>query len=409
MNRIHPDALASIQFNLHWHHGQVSHTDSYYASRVNLWRDQLPADLHGSLLGCRPGEQVFLSRKSEGDFSPFDPDARVCLPLARFNRMFRPEAPLIPRYGRFYPKGVLRDMPGIFKNNMHPFRYGEEDSGRFEADLNHPLAGRSLALTASVEKVYEKIDERGGTSVNWLEAISEGPGMQARLNGRPTDFFAASSEGLRLGCPDERPDTVFYETPRMVNHIDSQARSIITGLYERLIPPEAAVLDLMGSWNSHLPSDQALSRVTGLGLNYEELAANTRLSDFVIHDLNADPALPLADNVYDAVVCTVSVEYLTAPQAVFAEVARVLTPGGIFVVTFSNRWFPAKAIDLWPECHEFERLGLVTEYFLQSGKYDNIETWSLRGYPRPADDKYFPEQPLSDPVYAVWGRTHQGE
>ena len=111
------------------------------------------------------------------------------------------------------------------------------------------------------------------------------------------------------------------------------------------------------------------------------------------------------DNEFDGVMCTVSVEYLTRPMAVFSEVARVLRPGGRFVVTFSNRWFPPKAIRVWQELHEFERMGLVLEYFLQSGGFGGLNTLSNRGLPRPTDDKYYPQIRLSDPVYAVWGEA----
>jgi hypothetical protein len=74
-------------------------------------------------------------------------------------------------------------------------------------------------------------------------------------------------------------------------------------------------------------------------------------------------------------------------------------------VTFSNRWFPPKAIDIWSELHEFERMGLVLEFFLKSGQYENLQTYSMRGLPRPQDDKYYPRILFSDPVYAVWGNS----
>jgi SAM-dependent methyltransferase len=97
------------------------------------------------------------------------------------------------------------------------------------------------------------------------------------------------------------------------------------------------------------------------------------------------------------------VEYLTRPHEVFSEVARILKPGGIFIHSFSNRWFPPKAIRIWAELHEFERMGLVLEYFLKSGQYRGLETYSMRGLPRPANDKYSDRLPYADPVYAVWG------
>jgi SAM-dependent methyltransferase len=159
----------------------------------------------------------------------------------------------------------------------------------------------------------------------------------------------------------------------------------------------------MSSWTSHIPSENHLGKLTGLGLNEEELQANKQLSDYVIHDLNVNPKLPFNDNTYDTVVCTVSVEYITRPLEVFEEINRILKPGGYFLVTFSDRWFPPKVVKIWQEMHEFERIGLVTEYFLASEKYRNIETFSIRGLPRPPDDKYYGQRWGSDPVYCVAG------
>ncbi len=75
------------------------------------------------------------------------------------------------------------------------------------------------------------------------------------------------------------------------------------------------------------------------------------------------------------------------------------------MLTFSNRWFPPKVVTIWPEIHEFERMGLVLEYFLRSKAYEKLETCTMRGWPRPIDDRYYPRVTISDPIYAVWGRT----
>ena len=85
----------------------------------------------------------------------------------------------------------------------------------------------------------------------------------------------------------------------------------------------------------------------------------------------------------------------------------LLKPGGYFIHTFSNRWFPPKVVRIWTELLEWERPGLVLEYFLGSGSYDRINTFSARGWPRPVADRYFPQMPVSDPVYAVWGQTRE--
>ena len=75
----------------------------------------------------------------------------------------------------------------------------------------------------------------------------------------------------------------------------------------------------------------------------DELAANPMATERIVHDLNADPRIPLPDDCVDDVVCCVSVDYLTRPVEVFRDVARVLRPSGRFVCTFSNRVFPGVA------------------------------------------------------------------
>jgi SAM-dependent methyltransferase len=248
--------------------------------------------------------------------------------------------------------------------------------------------------------VREKFEEHGGTANDWIEQVLAGPGMQTRCNGGPTQFF----DGPAFEREDAGDDGGFYARPRLVQHIDARASATISDLYGRMIPPASRVLDLMGSWTSHLPQDLETRSVTGLGMNAEELARNERLQHYDIHDLNRNPRLPYAEGAFDAVVCTVSVEYLTRPATVFADVARVLAPGGLFAVTFSDRWFPTKAIRVWKELHPFERMGLVLELFHQAKRFTDLETFSSQGWPRPEDDKYADRLVYSDPVFAVWGR-----
>lgn len=47
----------------------------------------------------------------------------------------------------------------------------------------------------------------------------------------------------------------------------------------------------------------------------------------------------------------------------FAEVFRVLRPGGLFIVSFSNRLFYEKAISAWRDGSAYSRLQLVLQYF----------------------------------------------
>jgi SAM-dependent methyltransferase len=273
------------------------------------------------------------------------------------------------------------------------------------ADFNHPLAGRPLHLEARVLDVREKFEEHGGTANDWIEQAADGPGMQARHNGSATQFFGNRA----FDREDDAADKAFYQRPRLVQHIDERAITTLSDLYGRLVASGSRVLDLMSSWTTHLPDSLDTASVTGLGMNAEELARNRRLSAYDVHDLNREPRLPYPDAAFEAVLCTVSVEYLTQPQAVFADVARVLTPGGIFIVTFSDRWFPTKAIRIWKELHPFERMGMVLELFLQTERFASLATYSSQGWPRPADDKYADRMAFSDPVFGVWGRRRDAD
>jgi len=242
--------------------------------------------------------------------------------------------------------------------------------------------------------------ERGGTSIDWLETLATGPGMQARWQNKATDYFAENAFVRK----DEQPDERFYDSPRFVQHIDDTAIEMVLNTYGRFLTGGMRVLDLMSSWQSHVPTNVPLESLTGLGLNMEELKRNKQLTDLTVQDLNFNKVLPYPNDTFDAVLNTVSIEYLTDPIAIFKEVARVLRQGGHFIVTFSNRWFPPKAIKIWEELHDFERMGLVSEYFMRSGGFTSLQTYSIRGLPRPHKDKYYPDLLYSDPVYAVWGQ-----
>ena len=190
---------------------------------------------------------------------------------------------------------------------------------------------------------------------------------------------------------DPRPDPTFYDSPRLVVHIDEGAIAAVGTLIARLAPPNPAILDLMSSYASHLPANLPAHAVVGVGLNATELAANPQLSRWYVQDINAEPALPEAEASFDLALCTVSVQYLTVPLEVFAAVRRVLRPAAPFLVTFSNRCFPTKAVRVWHEGGDAEHLALVRAYFERSG-----------GWTAPEQAAHRPRG--GDPLYAVWAR-----
>jgi SAM-dependent methyltransferase len=208
---------------------------------------------------------------------------------------------------------------------------------------------------------------------------------------------------------DESPDAGFYQRARMTSHLDRTALDTVEAMIATLAVENApAVLDLMASWDSHLPDSLEPAQVIGLGLNEEELKANPALDRYVVQDLNSDPVLPFDGDCFDLAINVVSVEYLTQPVRVFEEVRRVLRPGGLFLVAFSNRWFPPKVVRVWEEAKEEERIGLVEEYFRRTGGFDESEYFISMGLPRPEDDRYFHLGVPSDPVFAVFAEKSGG-
>ena len=193
---------------------------------------------------------------------------------------------------------------------------------------------------------------------------------------------------------DEGDDAEFYEPARLVYHIDDHAVAVLTGLYREILPAGGVLLDLMSSWVSHLPKDVGYAEVIGHGMNAEELAANPRLSRWFVQNLNRDTALPLANASIDAAMICVSVQYLQQPVAVLREVTRVLRPGGLIVISFSNRCFWTKAVAVWRGLDDAGHARLV-ELYLRHAGFERVETRRL--CPWIEDEQ--------DPMYAVIGRA----
>ncbi len=158
-------------------------------------------------------------------------------------------------------------------------------------------------------------------------------------------------------------DREFYDTPRFVTHVDEGFIDMLTSLYRERLQPNTRIFDMMSSWVSHLPSELKFDYIQGHGLNEQELAKNPRFDNYFVQNLNQDLKLPLADESFDAVLNTVSVQYLQYPEAIFAEVHRILKPNGIAIFSFSNRMFYNKAISAWRDGSEASRVELVKSYF----------------------------------------------
>jgi SAM-dependent methyltransferase len=209
---------------------------------------------------------------------------------------------------------------------------------------------------------------------------------------------------------DSSDDKIFYEKDRFVNHIDKVAINTVEQLIgDLVIEKNPVILDLMAGWDSHIPESLNTSEVIGLGLNENELKKNKSLTGYLLHDLNADTKLPFNDNYFDLVINSLSVDYMIKPLEVFQEAGRVLKPGGLYLVIFSNRMFPRKAVKVWKDSSESERIILVEEFFQGSGIFEKPVKFVSKGKDRPEDDKYYEYCRLSDPVYALYAEKKGGK
>ena len=192
---------------------------------------------------------------------------------------------------------------------------------------------------------------------------------------------------------DDAEDEAFYVSPRLVAHIDNPARDALATYYSTALPANGTILDLMSSYHSHLPEKTSYSAVVGLGMNDTELDQNTQLTERVIHNLNRDPTLPFATARFDACVIAVSIQYLTQPHAVLADVARVLKSDASCIVSYSNRCFPTKAVAGWRALGDQAHANLVALYFETAGGFEPAELDILN-----------PPGNARDPLYVVAAR-----
>lgn len=308
----------------------------------------------------------------------FDPDLVERLPVACFNHDL-----VALRLGRFYPSRLLArpDPPGA------RFRVIALNGDVFVADFNHPLASHAVATQR---------EQLPGAAVGRAALLFQWAGMEVPLADADTGFDDPGA--WEREDPDD--DSIFYTQPRRVLHVDQACAARIAAFYAAALAPGARVLDLMAGWRSHLP--RGLGSTVGLGMNGEEMADNSELDAALVHDLNRNPTLPFVDRCFDAVVNTVSFEYLIQPERILPEVYRVLRPGGVFAVVFSNRYFPPKAIRLWTRLHSMECLGCVLQQLHHAG-FTDLQTRVEQGLQRPAEDRYADRLKEMDPLFGVWG------
>ncbi|CAA7031705.1 unnamed protein product [Microthlaspi erraticum] len=142
-------------------------------------------------------------------------------------------------------------------------------------------------------------------------------------------------------------DSTFYAAPRFVTHIDDPAIAELTKYYSKVLPqsetPGVSIVDMCSSWV---------------------------LTEYIVQDLNVNPKLPFEDNSFQVITNVVRVDYLTKPLVVFKEMNRILKPGALVVMSFSNHCFFTKAISIWTSTGDADHALIVGSYFHYAGGFE---------------------------------------
>lgn len=383
---------AAVAVNLQYRSKTGQHNDILYVDKVDFWRDIFPGSMGKALAESGLNEPVTENFEAGQLVPGYDKEFLRTFSKSKFNEEVTP----LP--GRYYPIGYAWRGFDSFPNTPAPFRLIAQEQNALTGDRNHPLATLPLQLSTEKLSILPEAAQRGGSINDFAElACSNGPGMQL-----PGGFTFGQTFGQEPLKRLNNDDSSFYIQPRMTQHIDSLAEKHLTAIHNKILRPEMKILDLMAGCHSHLPNSFHKKEITGLGMNMEELQANPMLTSHLTHDLNQNPSLPFDTESFDAVICALSIEYLTRPVTVISEIVRILRPAGTVVISVSDRWFPSKEIALWKDLHPFERMGYIIQLIQTAASFSEIHSESVRGFPRPENDRHYGKTFLSDPIFSVW-------
>ncbi|MDA0163636.1 class I SAM-dependent methyltransferase [Solirubrobacter ginsenosidimutans] len=117
----------------------------------------------------------------------------------------------------------------------------------------------------------------------------------------------------------------------------------------------AAIRDLY----SDLGIDGRVLDLCGAGLDQFDVPPD----ELVVFDGDPNEPLSYGDDAFDDVLCTGGVGTFTHPRDTFADVARILRPGGRFVCTFTTLLFTEEAVRGWVSTDDAGRVRIVRAYF----------------------------------------------
>jgi len=142
-------------------------------------------------------------------------------------------------------------------------------------------------------------------------------------------------------------------------------------LDELVLSRKSSFLEI-GSGAGRLTSEVAKKgqRIFGLDYSYGMLAKNNRTynreNGLMIPFLQGDiQSLPFGDSSFDAVICLGVITYVKSEEKALRELARILKPDGMLILSFVNKARLVRALDL----------PLLSKRILQKTLNSNIVLW----------------------------------
>lgn len=136
--------------------------------------------------------------------------------------------------------------------------------------------------------------------------------------------------------PKERRQLAFKRRYKAEVPAWDDSMILLTKLVAARIPEKASVLDL-GCGRGNFVVDELRSRIGDIiGIDADESATTSNVSAQRVVFGDIQQRLPFADASFDCVISLWVLEHIANPDAVFAEVARVLKPGGLFAFVTPN-------------------------------------------------------------------------